>query len=158
MGWFSSRRTAANTNGSALTPKVAAIVSRNFTVSIGYAIRHIINAKYEVRDDGGVFYRVDLDRKTCSCREFEMIAIPCTHAVAGAVNGKHDVESMVAREYTTAYWGLAYAESINPVNPSTATNEQPEMKLLPPNTRRPAGRPRKARIPSAGEIRVYHFF
>lgn len=109
-------------------------------------------------DDGGVFHRVDLDRKTCSCREFEMIAIPCTHDVAAAVNGKHDVESMVAREYTTAYWGLAYAESINPVNPSTATNEQPEMKLLPPNTRRPAGRPRKARIPSAGEIRVYHFF
>lgn len=54
MGWFSSRRTTATTNGSALTPKVAVIVSRNFTVSTRYAIRHIINAEYEVRDDGGI--------------------------------------------------------------------------------------------------------
>ncbi|KAL0864891.1 hypothetical protein Bca101_044009 [Brassica carinata] len=108
---------------------------------------------YEVRDDEGVFHRVDFDRKRCSCREFKMIAIPCMHAVAEAVNGKHDVESMVAREYTTAYWALAYAGSINPVNVSTVATDQPQMKLLPPSTRRPEGSPRKARFTSAGEIR-----
>lgn len=155
MGWFSSRRVSANTNVSALTPKVAAILTRNFALSTGYLVRHIINGEYEVRDDVGDFNRVDLERRTCSCREFETMGIPCTHATAASVNGKHNVEGLVAREYTTSYWSLAYAGSINPVDPSKVTNMQPGMQLLPPSTKRPAGRPRKARIPSAGDIRVY---
>lgn len=93
---------------------------------------------------GSIFHKVDLERMKCSCKKFDMLAISCTHAVAAVVNGKHDVERLVAKEYTTAYWRLAYAGSINPVNPAIVTDVQAGMRLLPPSTCRPTGRPRKA--------------
>lgn len=66
MRWFSNRRGSATTNVSTLTPRVAAMVARNFNVATGYEVRYIINMEYEVRDHVGSFNRVDLERKTCS--------------------------------------------------------------------------------------------
>lgn len=125
-------------------------------MSTGYAIRHIINSEYEVRDSLGAFERVDLEGKKCSCREYGMLGIPCTHAVAAAVNSGVQVDTLVATEYRNAYWLLAYRGSVNPVKVPVVEDVRAagRMKLLPPTTRRPSGRPRKTRIPSAGEIRV----
>lgn len=161
MGWFSSRRAASASNASALTPKVAEIVSRNFVVSTGYAVNHIINAEYEVRDENGMFYRVDLINMTCSCKEFDCLRIPCTHAVSASVKAKLKVENVVAVEYSNTYWGMAYSGSINPGKPATgvqsASSGDGSINLMPPLTRRPAGRPRKSRIPSRGEFRVSEY-
>lgn len=66
MGWFATRREAAARNVGALTPKVAEILSKNFTDSTGYAVKVIINEEYKVVDGNGMYYRVDLERKTCS--------------------------------------------------------------------------------------------
>ncbi|XP_013594925.1 PREDICTED: uncharacterized protein LOC106303121 [Brassica oleracea var. oleracea] len=85
MGWFSSRRDAAAKNVGALTPKVTDIVMRNFKDSTGYAVKHIINNEYEVVNGNGMYHRVDLDKKTCSCKEFGALAIPCAHAVSAAI-------------------------------------------------------------------------
>ncbi|KAL0697215.1 hypothetical protein Bca4012_064395 [Brassica carinata] len=156
MGWFSSRRVSAITNVSALTPRVAAMVGRNFAVSTGYGIRHIINSEYEVRDHGGAFYRVDLKSKKCSCKEYDMIGVPCTHAVSAGVNSGLKVETLVFTEYSNENWLLAYTGSVSPVVVPNVADviAAGGMKLLPPSTRRPSGRPRRTRIPSAGEIRV----
>lgn len=45
MGWFSSRRAAANSTVTPLTPRVSANLARSFSVSTGYGVRHIINAE-----------------------------------------------------------------------------------------------------------------
>lgn len=160
MGWFSTRRAASGTNTSAVAPKVAEILSRNFAVSTGYDVRHIINAEYEVRNDMGLYYRVDLNRKTCTCKEFDTLRIPCTHAVAAAVNSKTMVETLVADEYSNEYWGYSYGGSINLADNLDLDVATPEgdcgMRLLPPRTRRPPGRPRRSKILSAGEIRVHN--
>lgn len=160
MRWFSTRRSAAAVNVNALTPNVAAMITRNFAIATGFKVRHLINAEYEIRDNVGVYNRVDLDRKTCSCREFDTLSIPCTHAVAASVTSKRSVESLVADEYRNSYWEMAYSGTIYPVTTARNTtadhgNEVDDgMILLPPCTRRPPGRPRKTRIPSSGEIRV----
>ncbi|KAL0730653.1 hypothetical protein Bca4012_026746 [Brassica carinata] len=155
MRWFSTRRGSAITNVGTLTPRVAAMVARNFTVSTGYDVRHIINSEYEIRDHVGVFNRVDLDSQTCSCKEYDMIGIPCTHAVAAAVNNVLNVDSLAATEYSNANWLLAYTGSVNPVRVPVLDDVLAGngMKLLPPTTRRPSGRPHKTRIPSPREIR-----
>ncbi|KAL0722752.1 hypothetical protein Bca4012_037351 [Brassica carinata] len=126
------------------------MVARNFTVSTGYDVRHIINSEYEIRDHVGVFNRVDLERKTCSCKEYDMIGIPCTHTVAAAVNSVLNVDSLAATEYSNAYWLLAYTGSVNPVRVLVLDDvlAGDGMKLLPPTTRRPSGRPSK--IPFGG--------
>lgn len=117
MGWFSSRCAASAANPSSLTPKIAEMVSRNFMVSTWYAVNHIINAEYEVQDDNGMFYRIDLAKRTCSCKEFDALEIPCTHAVSASVKASQKVESLVSVEYTHTYWAMAYSGSINPGHP-----------------------------------------
>lgn len=104
----------------------------------------------------GAFERVDLEGKKCSCREYDMLGIPCTHVVAAAVNSGVLVDTLVATKYHNVYWLLAYTGSVNPVKVPVVEDVRAagRRKLLPPTTRRPSGRPRKARIPSAGEIRV----
>lgn len=161
--WFATRRAAAAGNVNALTPNVTAIITRNFAIATGFNVRHLINSEYEIRDNVGVYNRVDLDKKTCSCREFDTLLIPCTHAVAASVTSKRSVESLVADEYRNSYWEMAYSGTIYPVTnaENTQANHGSEvdegMILLPPSTRRPPGRPRKTRIPSSGEIRVITF-
>ncbi|KAF2599568.1 hypothetical protein F2Q68_00008316 [Brassica cretica] len=86
-------------------------------------VRHINKSEYEVRGRDGVPYSVDLDKKSCSCLEFDMLLIPCTHAVAAAVHSRKRSDTL----------GV--------------------MHLAPPNTRRPPGRPKKTRILSRGEFK-----
>ncbi|KAL0761523.1 hypothetical protein Bca101_077673 [Brassica carinata] len=153
MGWFSSRRDAAAKNVGALTLKVTDIVMRNFTDSTGYAVKHIINNEYEVVDGNGMYHRVDLNKKTSSCKEFDTLAIPCAHAVSAAIYARDSVESKVVVYYSNTYWGLAYSGSINPVEQANIDVykfgvDGEDGHLLPPATRRPPGRLRKARIPS----------
>ncbi|KAF3512190.1 hypothetical protein F2Q69_00001824 [Brassica cretica] len=106
-------------------------------------------------------WSLDLHKRSCSCKEFATLKIPCTHAVSAAVTSKMNVETLVAEEYTNDYWGMAYSGTINPVHGGQVGQTEEGgggMKLLPPRTRRPPGRPRKCRILSAGEIRGYRVF
>lgn len=107
MGWFSARRDAAAKNVGALTPKATEILMKNFTESKGYAVKHIIDNEYEVVDRHGMYYRVDLDNKTCSCKQFDALAIPCAHVVSDSVYGKKPVENRVDVLYSNAYWASA---------------------------------------------------
>ncbi|CAN6914348.1 unnamed protein product, partial [Brassica oleracea] len=43
----------------------------------------------------GVPFVVDLEAKTCSCLEFDMIRIPCGHAVAAAIHSNRRVDELV---------------------------------------------------------------
>ena len=125
-------------------------------------MKHIITNEYEVVNGNGMFHRVDLDKTTCSCKQFETLGIPCAHAVAAAIFARESVDSKVAVYYSNKYWGLAYSGSINPAEEANIEVykfgvDGEDGHLLPPATRRPPGRPRKARIPSRGEFKVSIF-
>lgn len=141
-----------------LTPKSEELLSKNFSLSTGYMVCHVNKSEYEVRGRDGVAYSVDLDNKSCSCLEFDMLLIPCTHAVAAAVHSRKRVDSLVSQQFRRSTWGMAYSMSINPVSEyETVLSESDTlgvMHLAPPNTRRPPGRPKKTRILSRGEFKV----
>lgn len=106
----------------------------------------------------GVPYHVDLARKICSCFIFQMLKIPCSHAIAAAVRSNVRVDSLVAVEYSVASMVAAYENNIAPVtvgeNISEHIADMSSMDMVPPSSRRPPGRPRKNRYFSRGEIRV----
>lgn len=87
MEWFATRREAANKNRGSITPKVASMLTRNFEIGGGYEVTLIAEDEYEVRNKNGGSFHVDLAKKICSCYEFQMLAIPCSHAVAAALRG-----------------------------------------------------------------------
>ena len=153
--WFATRREAANKNKGSVTPKVAGMLTKNFEIGGGYQVTLIAEDEYEVRNKTGGSFHVDLAKKTCSCSEFQMLAIPCSHAVAAAIKGKVSVESLVLPAYTVGELRSAYAGSVLPVPDTIEVTELASelggMNLYPPTTRRPPGRPKKQRFFSRGE-------
>ncbi|KAL0674818.1 hypothetical protein Bca4012_002799 [Brassica carinata] len=157
MRWFSGRREASAGCGGVVTPKVEELISKNFSVSTGLLVHHINGGEFEVRGMDGYPFMVDLDKKVCSCLEFDMLLIPCEHAVAAAMHSKRRIDALVSEKFTRNTWAAAYSMSINPtgdyMTPAAEADTLGALILAPPNTRRPPGRPKKTRIFSRGEFK-----
>ncbi|WZZ52813.1 hypothetical protein YC2023_052920 [Brassica napus] len=153
--WFASRRTSANRNNNALSPRVLGIVTRNFEMTGGYEVTNIADGEFEVRDKKGGSFHVKLANKTCSCFAFQMLCIPCPHAIAAALQSGVLVETLVMEAYNVSMLRGAYQERIVPVGDYSGFPENDAIfngrRLSPPATRRPPGRPKKHRFFSRGE-------
>ncbi|XP_024009419.1 uncharacterized protein LOC112084502 [Eutrema salsugineum] len=112
MGWFNTRRTLASETSNTLTPKVEEILATNFELSTEFLFRRINQDEFEVRNKEGVPFLVNLETQACSCHEFQMLRIPCCHAIVAALRSETRVDSLVGIEYTTAFWNKAYECSI----------------------------------------------
>ncbi|XP_062100890.1 uncharacterized protein LOC133806819 [Humulus lupulus] len=81
--WFFERRTAASAATSPLATEVEADLRKladKSTTSFSFP-----SSQYEITVlDGDLDGDVDLRRKTCSCRRFDLTGLPCEHALAGA--------------------------------------------------------------------------
>ncbi|KAK0580131.1 hypothetical protein LWI29_036815 [Acer saccharum] len=103
---------------------------------------------------------VDIEKRTCSCREWDIFQLPCKHTIAVARFTKTNFNSFCHDYYSTSWLQTAYAPPINPV-PYVSIWEVPEevkcMIVLPPKSKRQSSRPKEIRVPSAGEVtRIQH--
>ncbi|KAL0743246.1 hypothetical protein Bca4012_084759 [Brassica carinata] len=159
MSWFSTRREIENDGDNTLTPRVVEIVEANFENSGVYGVHVINKTEFHVIDKQGLSFHVDLAGKTCSCYEFQMLKIPCTHAIAAANRNKISVDSLVSDCYSLNTFKAAYAKEINPIVKSDEDANLPSqmsalnIEVNPPTSRRPPGRHRKNRILSRGEVK-----
>jgi len=120
--------------------------------------------QYSVIGEGGMSYSVDLLRKTCSCRRFDVDKYPCVHAIAAARNfvGTEwildglEMEDLTSHYYHMNTWILAYHRTIYPVPHSSVwiiPDEIRQLIFLPPDTTTKPGRNQETRFPSTGERR-----
>ncbi|CAE5957890.1 unnamed protein product [Arabidopsis arenosa] len=161
MTWFSKRREKAALHSMPLTPKVEELVLKNYERGTSYEVIRITPEQYEVKTTTGLSYIVDLHNKTCTCEEFTMVKIPCSHAIAAAVRCDMRVPDLAAPEYGSFFWSLAYNGGIHPVPDLCTLRNVPDgiatLNVLPPLTRRPPGRPKRSRFLSAGECKKKRF-
>ncbi|KAG7593761.1 Zinc finger SWIM-type [Arabidopsis thaliana x Arabidopsis arenosa] len=155
--WFALRRQAAQLEDNILPPKVNDMVIENYEKGAGCAVIKIGEGLYEVREKGGAAFAVNLWERTCTCREFQLLTIPCSHAIAAAIQEGIRVDTLVGVHHTNPQLRLSYQALIMPV-PDTETltpspNDVGGGKLAPPYVRRPPGRPRKRRLFSRGEFK-----
>nr|KAJ0193917.1 hypothetical protein LSAT_V11C800435760 [Lactuca sativa] len=98
-------------------------------------------------------YEVDLERKTCSCRLWQLNGYGCAHSVASISFLNRDVEAYVDNMFSTTTFRKAYNYRIAPIN--SKTNYTPP---LPPINRRMLGRPttkrKKSTTKNTGTHRV----
>lgn len=101
---------------------------------------HIFNVRYYLDQ-----LIVDLDAKTCTCKKWDMMGIPCCHALACIFFLNHEAEAYVDECYKTEVYLKSYAGSIPPIE---GERHWPriEMKIDPPPIKVGPGRPRKSRI------------
>ncbi|KAL7608103.1 hypothetical protein Lser_V15G11245 [Lactuca serriola] len=96
-------------------------------------------------------YEVDLERKTCSCRLWQLNGYGCAHYVASISFLNRDVEAYVDNMFSTTTFRKAYNYRIAPMNSSDMWPETNYTPPLPPINRRMPGRPTTKRKKSTTE-------
>ena len=100
-------------------------------------------------------YRVDLEARTCSCRQWQITGLPCAHAlffIISFLGPAGNIQQYVHDYYSVAGFKATYAYAL----PSLEGKQQwdrvdPGFKLCAPVLKRAAGRPRKARFRPCNE-------
>ena len=104
--------------------------------------------------DGELEFVVDLSRQSCSCRKWDLDDMPCSHACAVIRKANLSHYNYVCHYYLKSAFSGAYGEMIQPVGSQVhwdVPNSISEIKILPPEQKPVPGRPKKKRLPSAGE-------
>lgn len=99
MGWLALRCAKANNEQGTLTPNVRKLVEENYDLSTAMAVRDISELEFQVQDSTGECFTVSLALGTCSCREYDEIRIPCSHALAVALKVGFPSDSLIAPAY-----------------------------------------------------------
>ncbi|XP_010534315.1 PREDICTED: uncharacterized protein LOC104809906 [Tarenaya hassleriana] len=149
--WFFERRVKAASWSQTVTPAVTTHIDILVDKARKLQVNPISAVDYQVKG-GHEEYVVNLTAKTCSCRAFDMIKMPCIHAIGAATWCKMSVHELVDPVYSTTTWRSAYADCINPIN-VPIEEWQVEIQVADqscafPSVRRPPGRPKKRRQPS----------
>lgn len=104
---------------------------------------------------------VDMNAKTCTCRKWELIGMPCKHVVATiwdmAVNGMEVgiPESFVHPVYWLQTWKAMYQFKIGPTSgKSFWPKSDCPITICPPKHHVQIGRPKKKRRRSAAELEM----
>ncbi|KAL2895363.1 Lamin-B receptor [Bienertia sinuspersici] len=80
----------------------------------------------------GVGHAIDLGKRTCSCRSWDLIGIPCAHAMSAILYMNHQPEQYLAKWYTAETYEKTYQNLLQPVPGKTFWNHEGEG--LPPSS------------------------
>ncbi|XP_022871710.1 uncharacterized protein LOC111390826 [Olea europaea var. sylvestris] len=141
--WFYERKSASTKCSTTVTPKIDDELRKSFDAGATLPVRNLDELIFEV----GIateLCTVDLIGNTCSCREFQMRQIPCSHASRVACTKEKSLYDLCSPYYTTEYWRAAYNEVLHLVGRESdwvVPQSIRSVKVLPPNIRRAPGRP-----------------
>ncbi|CAI9302910.1 unnamed protein product [Lactuca saligna] len=96
--------------------------------------------EFEVRN-GLESYGVNIEKRSCACRLWDVSGIPCVHAQASIMLTHQDPKTFISKWFGKAMYISSYSYNILPVNGSNLWTEAPYIKPLPPLERRMPGRP-----------------
>ena len=135
---------------SEICPKVLKRLHREKIASSRWFSCWAGHTQFEVKS-GLQSFTVDMEKRNCSCRKWNMTSIPCAHAISCIFFNKQDAEQYVHRCFHVSPYKACYELVIAPINgqnmwrPSSVQPVQPSIK------RRLPGRPKKKRTREAGE-------
>ena len=111
--------------------------------------------EFETRS-GNEAYVVNIDKKTCSCRLWQLNGYGCVHSVAALSYLNRDAENYVDSMFTRDMYLRTYAYQVFPMNGSKMWPATTNIPPLPPISRRMPGRPKTKRVRDAREGGANH--
>ena len=108
-----------------------------------------------------VQHYVNLHYRTCTCRVYQEMGIPCEHALACILQLGQSPQQYLPEDLSTEVWQSTYSDNLHPVIYPLRTNDntkvdktevdktevdKTEVDIQAPLTRVPRGRPRKERV------------
>ncbi|XP_024009577.1 uncharacterized protein LOC112084590 [Eutrema salsugineum] len=131
-----------------LTIEVEKKIGRRIEKGKTFIVYPVNQNQFLVRGDK-IDCLVDLELRSCSCGKYDLLKIPCRHAIKAASSVDKELQPLTDDMYTTATWRKAYEECINPIGVPEDSWQVPvdveHARVLPPETRRAAGRRKKRR-------------
>lgn len=97
-------------------------------------------------------YNVDIYGKHCDCRRWDLIGIPCSHAISCLRHERIPQESVLPHCYSIQAFKEAYGFNIWPCNDKRKWVEVGGPEILPPVYEKRVGRPPKARRKAPHEV------
>lgn len=156
MSEFEKRRAKSSTWLSLLAPssekKLMEAIKRTST----YQVLRSDEVEFEVlsteRSD-----IVNIGTRSCSCRDWQLCGIPCSHAAAALISSKKDVYAFAEKYFTADSYRRTYSRQMHPIprkiewtkqidDQAQAQVDDDTQMVRPPKFRRPPGRPEKKRI------------
>jgi hypothetical protein len=95
---------------------------------------------------------VDIIAKTCDCRRWNLIGIPCHHAISCLRHERIPAESVLPSCYSVDAFGEAYGFNIWPCRDPTLWEKVDEIEIKPPVYEKKVGRPTKSRRKQPFEV------
>ena len=136
------------------------ILVEQLVLSMGLLVLPCSTWKFEVTHaPTGFGFTVDLEKRTCTCLEFQMLGLLCRHAIAAASPRNMDYNMFVSEYHVKQTWAETLKGIILPIpDPKDVfvPAEILKVELYPPMTKRTKGKPCIKRKLSAGEFLVKH--
>ncbi|XP_060202697.1 uncharacterized protein LOC132631112 [Lycium barbarum] len=132
---------------STLSRRYQEILSMNEYKSLRMRVEESTEYVYTV-NDGPRRFIIDLKRKTCSCRMFQMDKIPCSHAWAVLKSKNLTADAYCSELFKPNTVVNTYDVLVDPLPDESEWNVPThilEEVVLPPRYKRPPGRPEKKR-------------
>lgn len=149
---FADRRAKSNSWLSMLTPSAEKRVAEAINRASTYQVLRSDEVEFEVLSAERSEI-VNIGTHCCSCRDWQLYGIPCSHAVAALISARKDVYAFIERCFTVASYCETYSEDIHPIPGKIEWKKEGEVPIdedvrvvRPPKFRRPPGRPEKKRI------------
>ncbi|XP_020249813.1 uncharacterized protein LOC109827249 [Asparagus officinalis] len=132
------------------TPLVPSVEEHLVLINEGARCLHVnpsTSILYEVYDSPSV--RVNLEYRTCTCRQWQVLGLPCKHAAAVIRHKDQLLYPYISDYFSTEVYRKCYSFPIYPI----PDDEKPiitdeNMEIRPPLTSIRRGRPKTKRIPS----------
>ncbi|XP_059658947.1 uncharacterized protein LOC132305300 [Cornus florida] len=144
MSRFHERREYMEQQKGLLCPAAKAKVLANKKESKNCVVYFSSLSCYDVQDEIDN-ESVNLQEISCTCGEWNVTGIPCKHAIAVMTKKKLPIEEYVDAYHHRSTFLKGYAFEINPL----VLRHMKKLSLVPlifPITRKPPGRPKKARM------------
>ncbi|XP_027921419.1 uncharacterized protein LOC114179318 [Vigna unguiculata] len=146
---FDDRRLKSSSWCTVLAPSAEKLMNEAINRASIYQVLRSDEVEFEVlsADRSDI---VNIGSHSCSCRDWQLNGIPCSHAAAALISCRKDVYAFTHKSFSVASYRNTYAESIHyiPAKLEWSKIEKSAMDdnmvvVRPPKLRRPPGRPEK---------------
>uniref|UniRef100_A0A0D3BHH9 SWIM-type domain-containing protein n=1 Tax=Brassica oleracea var. oleracea TaxID=109376 RepID=A0A0D3BHH9_BRAOL len=131
--WFFERRKQSRKHTKPLTIAIEKKIDMRINKGKIFLVQPVNEYRFLVRGDT-IDCLVDLDRRTCSCGKYDLLKIPCRHAIKAGLTVGRAPSSLTDDMYTTSTWRTAYQETINPIEEEQEGEESADTRRLKTNS------------------------
>ncbi|KAL3538751.1 hypothetical protein ACH5RR_002117 [Cinchona calisaya] len=149
---FEERRTESCAWTSMLAPSAEKHVMEAVDHSSKYQVIRSDDVEFEVLSTMRS-HIVNIGTYSCSCRDWQLFGIPCSHAVAALTSCKKDVYAFTDKYFTANSYRKTYSKEMLPIPGKIGWKRETDVPVdedarlvRPPKFRRPPGRPEKKRM------------